>query len=300
MANLSKDCFAYPQKQMYPVHTKQAALASMAQFEKDINQYTQATINKIAANFIKAANLHNIEYTMTQEPAPEVHKYVSEDGLTLTISKMSSEQDVEKLVKNFEQYRVSLPLNFIKKAALNAYLQADQLDIDCKAMKKLARFAGLGVGDPEQMASQFGKRAGLIEMPEKLKSDFYKTYKSIYDNAAQQDSELYKKASQLCDIMDSIDKMYKLQSYYGDQLKAPQDVCYEESVDDLINEAEDYLRVDSTNTVLSKRALLDHKQKVQNFLKEYYGYDTCEDKDVLSKVASLSETGIKALIKELE
>jgi hypothetical protein len=47
-------------------------------------------------------------------------------------------------------------------------------------------------------------------------------------------------------------------------------VCFGETLDDLTEEASDYLHVASTDTILSKKALLESKPAVVEFLKDKY------------------------------
>lgn len=69
METLNRECYAYPDKQLYPVHTKQAALDSYKEFEQDLGKYSQDRIKLIADNFIKAASVHDIKYPVHQEAA---------------------------------------------------------------------------------------------------------------------------------------------------------------------------------------------------------------------------------------
>ena len=52
----------------------------------------------------------------------------------------------------------------------------------------------------------------------------------------QDKEELIKVATQMCDIFSEIDNMYKLASHYGNEIKAPEDVCFRYGFGDLINE----------------------------------------------------------------
>ena len=56
----------------------------------------------------------------------------------------------------------------------------------------------------------------------------------------------------------------------------------------------------STDTILSKKALLESKEAVKEFLSSKYGEKAESDEEVLNKVASLSAEGIKALVQVLD
>ena len=65
-------------------------------------------------------------------------------------------------------------------------------------MKKLARFAGLGVGDPQEAVIEFRKRGGLIDLPQDVTAKFYEQYREF--ESMQDKDSLVKVASQMCDL----------------------------------------------------------------------------------------------------
>ena len=297
MSELSSECFAYPQKKKYPVHTKQAALASFEQFKRDIEDYSIQRIDAITSNFVKAASLHNIKYNMQAQTQPLMNQYQTSDGSFINFTKVASASDIPHVVEFLQKLRNDYPLQELRKVAICLYSDIDGMQGAPQLMQKVANFAGLGFGQPQQMLQQFLKRGSLINMPFEVKSAFYKTYNDFKD-ADQQ--TLFKKSSQMCDLLDGIDRLYKLAGYYDTKLKRPQEVCFSQNLDTLIKEAQDYLTVASTGTIMSKSALLQNKDRVKEFFNQYYQIPVNSDAEMLQKVAALSETGIKTLVKELE
>lgn len=298
MEKLSKQCYAYPDKELYPVHTKEAALKSFEEFKKDLDNYSEAQIEMIADNFVKSAKLHEFQYTEELEAAPETTTISDEEGNSVTFSKIASIQDVQHVVDTLDASRQTLKGPFLRKVAVALFKDADALDLEGPCMIKLERFAGLGLCDPDEMVSEFCKRGNLIDMPAETSSKFYKTYREL--DGMQDKEELIKVATKMCDLFSEIDSLYKLASHYGAEIKAPEDICFRYGVNDLIEEAEDYLPVKSTDTILSKKAVLENKEVVSQFLEEKYGEKPETDEELLNKVSSLSSTGIKALVQVLD
>ena len=298
MEKLSKQCYAYPEKELYPVHTKEAALQSWKEFKKDIDNYNDLQVDIIAGNFIKSAKLRDFQYPEEPEKPIQTQMIFDQDGTYVAFAKIASLDDVQTVVDTLDSNRDKLNGPFMRKIAVTMFKQADALDLQGPGMVKLERFAGIGLCDPDEMVSQFRKRGGLINMPQDVSSKFYKSYREL--QKMQDKEELIKVATQMCDIFSEIDKMYKLASHYGNEIKAPEDICFKYGFGDLIDELQDYLPVKSTSTILSKKALLQNKEAVSKFLEENYGEKAEKDEEVLEKVANLSESGIKALIQVLD
>ena len=290
MEKLNKQCFAYPEKELYPVHTKEAALKSCQEFKNEL----------IAGNFIKSAKVRDFQYPedAMEVSTAETTVIQDEDGNSVEFSKIASLEDVQSAVDTLNTHRQDFKGPFMRKVAATLYKDADSLDLQGDCMLKLARFAGLGLCEPEEMVLEFRKRGGLINMPNETGSKFYKAYRDL--EAVQDKETLMKIATEMHDIMSQIDNMYKLSSHYGKEIQAPEDVCFKHGFEDLIAEAQDYLRVPSTDAILSKKALLESKDTVKAFMEEKYGEKAETDQEILEKVASLSGSGLKALLQVLD
>lgn len=292
MENLNSKCFAYPAKKKYPVHTKQAALNSYQQFKSDIDRYDQDQISYIANNFIKAASLHHIKYPTQTLTKTATYNVTLDDG-TLVQMSVTSQNNLDKIASSLQNSQ--LDYRDIKKIATQIIRNTDQMDYADTALQKLRKLAGFGVGQPSQIVNEFCKRGQYIG--QKQKSMFYSVYRDI--NALDQDT-LLKKASQICQLMYGIDKLYKLAAYYDTALKRPQQVCFKQGFKQLQDQAQDYMCVKSTSTILSKKALLQRKDKVKQFFNQFYQQQAKDDTQLLNKVANLSQIGLKALIQELK
>lgn len=300
MEKLSKQCYAYPEKELYPVHTKEAALQSWQEFKQDLDNYTDNELEYITGRFIKSAKANDFSYPTweEQEAAPEVTVIEDQQGNSASFSKIASLQDVQTVVDTLQASRETLKGPFMRKVALALYSQADDLALQGVCMKKLARFAGLGVGDPQEAVIEFRKRGGLIDLPQDVTAKFYEQYREF--ESMQDKDSLVKVANQMCDLFSQLDGIFKLQSYYGNEIQAPEDIFFKDGLDEIAENLDDYLRVPSTDTILSKKALLESKEAVKEFLSSKYGEKAESDEEVLNKVASLSAEGIKALIQVLD
>lgn len=300
MEELSKQCYACPAKKLYPVHTKQAALSSYQEFKKDIDNYSADQIDAIASNFIKSAAALDFKYPEDEVnyAQPEVQVIEAPNGFSVKMSKVASIQDVNKVLDTLEDSRESLEMSFIRKIAKSVFDQADQMGLEGEGMLKLEKWAGLGTCDPVEVVQEFRKRGALINIPDKMESEFYATYREL--EKQQDGQELVKNASVMCDVLSGIDQMYKLAQFYGTRINKPEDVCFRYGVDDCIEAAQDYLHVPSTGTIMSKKAVLEEKEAVKDFFKSKYGQDIEDDEKLLEKVSSLSASGIKALIEVLD
>lgn len=298
MQILDNSCYAYPQKHMYPIHTKQAALQSYEQFKHDIQRYSKDRVDVIADKLIKAAKFHGIQFTQLQATPRQTVKVDLQGGKSVSITKIASENDLNQLMDMLQKNSSKLTNGDIQKIAQAVFPYCDQLDIDSQNMNKLASLAGYGVCDAAEMAQQLLKRANKVQLPQKQQREVFALYREVQKNA--QSDELFKTSAKVFSTLSKIDQMYKLASFYGKQLKSPTDTCYGQTMDQLINQAEDYLLVPSTETILSKKAMLQHKQAIKDFLNEYYSESFKDDEEMFTKVASLSRHGISTLIQKLD
>ena len=298
MQILDNSCYAYPQKHMYPIHTKQAALQSYEQFKSDIQRYSKDRVDVIADKLIKAAKLHGIQFTQLQSAPRQTVKIDLQDGKSVSITKIASQQDLTQLMNMLDKNASKLTNGDIQKIAQAVFPYCDQLDMDSQNMNKLTSLAGYGVCDASQMAQQLLKRANKVQLPEKQARQVFALYREVQKNA--QSDELFKTSAKVFSTLSRIDDMYKLASFYGKDLKSPTDTCYGQTMDQLISQAQDYLLVPSTNTILSKKAVLQNKQAIKDFLDEYYADSFKDDEQLFTKVASLSRHGISTLIQKLD
>lgn len=299
MSNLHSDCYAYKTKNKYPIHTKQATLKSYTQYINQIQSIPADTCAVINDNFVKAAKLHDIKL---DDPIPttsarQITTFTDSQGNQISFTKLATIKDIQQLDNMLDNQRKNLTFQALSKIALLGFTKGQQLGAPQAVMDRLQKKAGLGVGDKEAMLQQFIKRATLIELPLKQKQSFYRLYNSMNKENSQ---DFIQKSAQLCRAMHDIDCLYNLTDRYGAQIQAPENVCCQTTINSLLKEASDYLHVAATDTVLSKSALLDCKDQVNQFLKDHYNFKAASDQQMLTKVASLSKNSIEALLYTLE
>lgn len=299
MSNLHDDCFAYKSRRKYPVHTKQATLKSYSQYLDQMQNISDQHCASINQNFVKAAKLHDIKLDSPIKPevTRQTQVFTDSDGITVTFTKLATIGDVQKLNAMLDTHRANLSFDALQKIALMGFTTGQTLGVSQKVLTSLQKKAALGIGDKQQMLNQFLKRASMLVLPLAQQQSFYRLYNSM-DKQTQQD--MMTKSAQMYRAIHDIDRLYNLTSQYGKSLKAPQDVCCSTTTDTLLKEASDFLHVASTDTVLSKSALLQQKQKIQEFLKESYNYQAANQDELLNKVASLSKSAIESLVYNLE
>lgn len=299
MTELHDNCFAYRAKRKYPIHTKQATLQSYNEYLSQMQDIPQDTCNQINENFVKAASFHDIKLEDPIKPQFKRQTQVFQDsqGNKIQLTKISTITDVQHLNKQLDTNRANITFENLRKIALYGFKTGQQLGASQSVLDSLQKKAGLGIGNKQQMLSQFLKRASLIMMPLPQQQMFYRLYNSMND---QDQQTMYKKSAQICQTLHDIDKLYNLTDFYGTTLKAPQNVCCSVTVDSLLKQASDFLHIKATDAVLSKTALLQQKNKVEQFLEQYYNFKAASQQDMLNKVASLSKTAAEALIKTLE
>lgn len=172
-------------------------------------------------------------------------------------------------------------------------------DMNTAEMRKIAHIAGMGVGDRSEIEAEFDKRAGLNMLGRGAESfwNYSNTMKSLSD------AEFYKTANlnTICNVIEDIDKHYNNTHRYGKDLKAPEDVVYKDTADDLLKQANDLLYVESIDATLSKEAVLERAGAINKFFAEYTNMNTPLTGDnLLDKVAHLDSILADELLATLE
>lgn len=304
MDNLDKNCFAYPSMRKYPVHTKEAALNSWSDFCEEKQSIPKVLATEITEVFQKAASYHEITLDPIVKEAsvePEVVHFGTEDG-GISMSKIASANDVEAAATFILHKRASMPREQLAEAAKYTLWCASNMDVpvESDAMKKVARIAGVGVGDRDEIQSEFEKRATMNLFEGQSKEAFWNY---VNEMKSMTDEEFYKEANlnKICNALEGIDIMYSNTHRYGHDLKHPEDVCFGQGVDDLLKEASDLAYIESIDTTISKKALLERKNAVNSFFGEYFGASEALDgDDLVAKVASLDENIATALLEAIE
>lgn len=311
MTQLHKDCFAYPGRMHYPLHTKEAMLSSYSDFMKDKCTIPAAIGAGIAERFDKAAALHGVDLAsvdvMPKKASAELITIECGEG-NITLTKIATLEDANKAADALIAARSSQSWESLRKAALYVMQRTVEIEqgsaedhgiMDTANMTKLAELAGIGVGDRAEVTEQFGKRASLVHLSATLGSQYAKAYSNL---SKVSDDDFYKEASlhAMCATLDEIDTLYDLKRHYGKGIEAPEHVCFRTKMADMHKIASDMLRVASTGTILSKKAIFERKAAILTYLQDAYGMGKdASDDVVLQKVASLDKTALSAMLDSL-
>jgi hypothetical protein len=300
MDNLSNACFAYPLLKKYPVHTKEATIVSYEEFNSDRDKYTPLTVQNIESVFEKAASYHDLDLTSLVKEAssaPEVVSFTG-GGVTINMSKIASVDDIEEATDYLLTKRAQLSWKAVKDAAKYVYHNAanSTLDIEDPTMVKLARLAGVGVGDREEIEEEFCKRASDLALSTDSRETFFNYFNELEKLS---DEEFYKEANlnNICGAMEDIDKLTGNDYNYWRTVETPENVCFKNTVVDLLKQASDLLTIPSIDTTISKKALLERKEAVKSFFSSALNEELpSEDDKLFEKVASLAEIPANMLL----
>lgn len=304
MNNLSDSCFAYQSMRKYPIHTKEAACNSYQEFSKEASCYPKALAESIKERFQKAAEYHEIDLeSLTKEASADPRETITFKGVdgNITMSKIASANDIPAAINKILEYREVTKRANLQEAAKYVIWSAanTDFDLDSDEMRKIAHIAGLGVGDREQIQSEFEKRATLNILDGESKDAFWKFASDLKELS---DEDFYSEGNlnKMCSILEEIDTLYDNTHKYGTQLKRPEDVVFAHTMDDLIKEAHDLLLIPSIDTTISKTALLERADKANSFFKTYLGQEKeLSGDDLFGKVASLDAEIAAALLERI-
>lgn len=301
MEDLHKSLFALPNSRKYPLHNKTAMLQSFSNFLSEKDKMTEASVSEAESNFTKAGAYHGVDLDAIREAREcYINKKASDntdefiefscDEYSLSMNKIANDEQMDKAIACLLDKRASLPRKALKDAALYVCGVAEALGKDTATpeMRELAKIAGLGVGDQADIEQELLKRGSLIAIPDDARGLFYETQRQIRD----MDTEIFYKQENLekiCSLLENIDSLYGLDVHYGKTLKRPEDACFGQGVDDLLKEASDLLKIDSLDVTLSKTALFERADKVNNFFASYYGQqEPLTEAEMIDKVAALN------------
>lgn len=304
MEKLAKECYAYPEMDMYPIHTKQAAAQSIELFQTQKQNFMPAIRAKIAAKLATAADFHEIGTTKVAAALPDV--------VNMPVGDASVSFGIPATIEQAQQ----LAMHLTKLASLGTALRdtrdasrvgimliSDSADKNNwsddifmgSQVRNLMKMAGLGIGDKEIVADQFRKRATLVAFSPRQRRQLFQLANQVQN---MPDQIFMKKASldTLCDTLQSIDTQYALKNHYGYAIQDPKQACYAETVFQLHKKAADRLYIPSTDTILSKSALYEEKQAATAYFKHFHGCDITTDEQLISKVAALDESQVSHFI----
>lgn len=171
MEKLAKECYAYPELDMYPIHTKEAAAESIQLFETQKQNFVPAVRAKIASKLATAADFHEIGVTKVASELPALID-VPIGAASVSFSAPSTLDQAKELAMHITKLAgLGNTLRDVRDAArVGIMVISDAADTNnwsdelfgdsgvCEMMK----MAGLGIGDKEKVADEFRKRASVV------------------------------------------------------------------------------------------------------------------------------------------
>lgn len=308
MEKLAKECYAYPELDMYPIHTKQAAMESIQLFQTQQHNFMPAVRAKIASRLETAADFHQLGLEKQANTQPELID-MPVGAASVSFSVPQSLEQAKQLAEHITKLAgLGNALSDLRDAArvgitvISNTAEANNWHDDLflgSEVRALMKMAGLGVGDKETVADEFRKRAFLIACSAGERKQLMDVAKSI---ESMDDAVFMKKASldTFCDTLDAIDTKFGLKHHYGRSIQDPKQACYAQDVFDLHKQAADRLYIPSTDTILSRQALVEQKQAAQAYFKQYHNQNIENQAQLMEKVASLDEKQVNHFIGYVE
>jgi hypothetical protein len=294
--------FAYPEKRLYPINSKEELYKSAEQFVAGCDTIPEHALQDIADRMIKAATFYGIEPPKLEKKAPKSTEEVYETrtgAFSMTVPKTLD--DCRVASEFILSKRASTQISELRKAALRIVKTVNELDGDIweEPFRKMARIAGIGVGDRKEILEEFEKRGVTRQL---VPAEAEAFWKYAADIASLSDSEFYSMDTmqKIADCMDEIDHLQNNMHEYGKRLQAPEDVVYKYSTDDLRKEAADMLEIPAAGIVLSKKATLERKDAINKWFNKFYGHDPVYGDALFGKIATMKSIEAEALLDAID
>lgn len=305
---LDNSYYAYKSMRKYPVHTKKATLDSIQEYLRDKDSYSPIIQDDIETNLLKAAAFHDLKVSNTKKASSVPDNKITFEGsshnITIEGVNTDNESDLNKLASFIVSNRNNCDIEALRKLAsyvIGCASNNKNIDLNEDTMSKVAKIAGIGVGDRDEIEEELKKRSNLMMLSPNdysLYCNFTKEVESLSDD------EFYKKASldKIFNVMNELDTKYNNYYRYGKDIKSPEDIVYKNNIDDLIKEASDMLYIPEIDTIISKKALLERANQVENYFNTYYNdHIKVEDSDdFYSKIANLDNYTAVLLLDAIE
>lgn len=302
MDQLNDAYYAYPALRRFPIDSKESLESSYGAYSKIKGAFTAEQRSLVEGNFNKAAAYYGVELPKEPEKTSDRHKIMLKGAShDVEMDEIESEDDLNSAADFIIEKRASLKRRELAEAAKYVVYAASVMhkDLNTDRMRKVARIAGLGVGDRDEIWKAFMQRGIDMPMSEAGRKAFFK-YANDLKELSDDDFYTENNMNAMCDAIDDMDFLYGNQhkrASYG----YPEDVVFKDNMDALLEQANDIYTVDSIDTSLSKKATLERKDAVNRFFSEHFeGYKPLEDKELIEKVAKLDAATANALLEAIE
>lgn len=303
MDALHESCFAYPALRKFPINTKENVISSYGAYSMQKKAFDASRQAKIEENFAKAANFYGLTLKK-RASAPKKRRKLLFKGASkgVSMSEITNKDELKAAVDFILDKRASVKRSELAEAAKYALWSASCANEDLSAprYKKIAHIAGIGVGNREDIEKAFLKRAELVPTSSKGREAFWKYAKDIQELS---DEDFYNEdtLNRICSAMDDIDFLYGCEGRHGKDLDYPEDVVFQDTVDDLCEQASNLVYVPSVDATLDKKELLGRSDAVNAFLQSHFSdYGPLEGEQLVKKVCSLDKDTALALLEEID
>lgn len=282
-----RSVYAWPKKEMYPVHTPAATWISAASFYDSPPNTSNSELDLIGRRIKEAALYFGIEkhveevekhakanrdYSLQNEP-DDVFALVwtSETGEKQRMIPLRNSQEVKTAAEWFVNYRDDFLYKDRKKIA-SKILAADKGVLDEDTREVMRKHAGYGFCAPSRAANLVRRRALCVPGKEKTAREGLNKIAA----AITKDPKMIlnsKTRFKLAEVIDEIDNKLALKSRYDEGLPRAEDILFELSLEKMSEVNEEHVRL--TSGAVYKKA--DLEKISLSTLRKHFGDDFAED-----------------------
>ena len=305
MDNLNEAYYAYPALRKFPMSTGQQTEDSYGAYRMQKQAFSEPVQKLIEANFDKAASYYGITFHK-EEDAPAKRELIAWKGhgnANISMPQITNLDELDKAASFIIEKREDTPRAVLAEPAKYVLWAASNTDVDMNSdkMRKIARIAGIGCGDRDKIEHEFERRGVEYSLGRDEHADFWKYAKEM---ERLTDEEFYSEdnLNTMCTVMDEMDRMYGGQyKRASGEMAYPEDVVYENLIDDLVKEASDYYLIPSIDATLSKKATLERKNAINSFFDRHFSdWKELDGDALIEKMASLDALIANALLENIE
>ena len=302
MKNLHSSCFAYPSLRKFPIHTKENLLGSYGAYKVQRDGFSPEARKDIEGSFTKAAAYYGVELDPLEEPKEERQLLMFKGAAeAVDMHEIRTLKELDQAVDFILDKRASTTRESLCEPAKYCLWVAANTnrDLNTDKMRKIARIAGIGVGDRDEIQHELERR-GVDNELDKASGEALRKFANELKSLSDEDFYKEDNLNTVCRVMDECDFMYGNQHKHASE-GYPEDVVFKDTMDDLIKQASDLYYVPGLEATLSKKATLERKDAINGFLERLYGEKSELDGDaLLNKMASLDRTTAEALLEVIE
>lgn len=302
MGDLSSELHAYPARRLYPMDTPEALDASYRAYTAYPDAVPEHARPVVEANFAKAAAFHGVELPRTPELEKRASLILEAGSLgSVETSLIATREELHEAVDRVIEMRKTASREDLKTLAAFVMLSADALEVgeDTEGMRKVARIAGMGVGDRDEIEDALLSRAydpGTDQGTRQLLKKLALEQRDLPDEDFYSERNL----SGLCAVMDTVDDQNYGHLKTAAGVVPPEDVVFRHTVSEVSDDLDDTMLLPQIDTIISKTAALERKDIINGRLEAIHGENPRLEGDaLLDKLASLDAITLVAVLEGL-